>query len=106
MIEIISGSSYIELKKSINHLDSNSPFLDINFFIALEKSKSIGENTGWISFPIIAKNNNEIIYIDTDSIILNELNQDVKKLIDELELPYKIVDVDYFYLIAKKMINQ
>ena len=61
MIEIISGSSYSELNKSINHLDTNSPFLDINFFIALEKSKSIGENTGWISFPIIAKNNNEII---------------------------------------------
>jgi len=51
---------------------------------------------------LLYKNNNEIIYIDTDSIILNELNQDVKKLIDELELPYKIVDVDYFYLIAKK----
>jgi len=61
MIEIITGSSYIELKKSINHLGTNSPLLDINFFQALEKSKSIGENTGWISFPIIAKNNNEII---------------------------------------------
>ena len=61
MIEIISGSSYSELNKSINQLDTNSPFLDINFFIALEKSKSIGKNTGWISFPIIAKNNNDII---------------------------------------------
>ena len=58
MIEIISGSSYSELKKLITHLDTNSPFLDINFFIALEKSKSIGDNTGWISFPIVAKNNN------------------------------------------------
>ena len=55
MIEIISGSSYSELKKLISHLDTNSPFLDINFFISLEKSKSIGENTGWVSFPIVAK---------------------------------------------------
>ena len=61
MIEIISGSSYSELKTSIAHLDSNSPFLNIKFFLALEKSKSIGENTGWISFPILAKNNNEIV---------------------------------------------
>ena len=61
MIEIISGSSYSELKKSISHLDTKSPFLDINFFKALEKSKSIGENTGWISFPLIARSNNEII---------------------------------------------
>mgnify|MGYP006076389121 FL=1 len=61
MIEIISGSSYIELNQSISQLDTNSPFLNINFFTALEKSKSIGEGTGWISFPIIAKNNNEII---------------------------------------------
>ena len=61
MIEIISGSSYSELKKSISHLDTNSPFLNINFFKALEESKSIGENTGWVSFPIVAKNNNKIV---------------------------------------------
>ena len=61
MIEIISGSSYIELNKSIEKLDTNSPFLNINFFKALEKSKSIGKDTGWISFPIIAKENNIII---------------------------------------------
>ena len=61
MIEIITGSSYSELKKSISHIDTNSPFLNINFFKALEESKSIGENTGWISFPIIAKNNNNIV---------------------------------------------
>ncbi|MDC0127031.1 GNAT family N-acetyltransferase [Methylophilaceae bacterium] len=61
MIEIISGSSYSELKSSISHLDRNSPFLNINFFAALEKSKSIGQNTGWVSFPIFAKKNNEII---------------------------------------------
>mgnify|MGYP000906264604 FL=1 len=51
---------------------------------------------------LLHKNNNEIIYIDTDCIILNELSQDVKNLIDELGLPYKTVDLDYFYLIAKK----
>ena len=61
MIEIISGSSYSELQKSISHLDTNSPFLNINFFKALEESKSIGEKTGWVSFPIVAKKNNEII---------------------------------------------
>ena len=61
MIEIISGSSYSELNKSISHLDITSPFLNINFFKALEKSNSIGENTGWISFPIIAKKNNQIV---------------------------------------------
>ena len=61
MIEIISGSSYSELKTTINSFNIDSPFLDINFFQALEKSKSIGENTGWISFPIIAKSNNEIV---------------------------------------------
>ena len=61
MIEIISGSSYSELQESISHLDINSPLLNINFFKALEESKSIGENTGWISFPIVAKKNNKII---------------------------------------------
>jgi predicted N-acyltransferase len=61
MIEIISGSSYNELNQSISHLDINSPFLNIDFFKALEKSKSIGKNTGWISFPIVAKKNNQII---------------------------------------------
>ena len=61
MIEIISGSSYSELNQSIEQFDTNSPFLSINFFEALEKSNSVGENTGWISFPIIAKKNNEII---------------------------------------------
>jgi len=61
MIEIISGSSYNELNQSISHLDTNSPFLNIDFFKALEKSKSIGKNTGWISFPIVAKKNNQII---------------------------------------------
>ena len=55
MIEIISGSSYSELNQSIEQFDTNSPFLSINFFEALEKSNSVGENTGWISFPIIAK---------------------------------------------------
>jgi len=61
MIEIISCSSYRELNKSITNFDTNSPFLNLKFFEALEKSKSIGEDTGWISFPIIAKKNNEII---------------------------------------------
>jgi len=61
MIEIISGSSYNELNQSISHLDTNSPFLNIDFFKALEKSKSIGKNTGWIPFPIVAKKNNQII---------------------------------------------
>ena len=61
MIEIISGSSYIELNQSIDQFKSNSPFLDIKFIQAMEKSKSIGENTGWISFPLIAKRNNKIV---------------------------------------------
>jgi len=61
MIEIISCSSYEELNKSITNFDTNSPFLNLKFFEALEKSKSIGKNTGWVSFPIIAKKNNEII---------------------------------------------
>ena len=61
MIEIISGSSYSELNNSIDSFNVSSPFLDISFFQALEKSKSVGEDTGWISFPIIAKSNNEIV---------------------------------------------
>jgi len=61
MIEIISGSSYSELNQSIDQLKSNSPFLDIKFIQAMEESKSIGENTGWISFPLIAKRNDEIV---------------------------------------------
>ena len=61
MIEIISGSSYSELNQSIDQFKSNSPFLDIKFIQAMEKSKSIGENTGWISFPLIAKKNNKIV---------------------------------------------
>ena len=61
MIEIISGSSYSELNESIDQVKSNSPFLDIKFIQAMEKSKSIGKNTGWISFPLIAKKNNKIV---------------------------------------------
>ena len=61
MIEIISGSSYSELNKTTDQFEKNSPFLDINFFEALEKSESIGGNTGWVSFPIIAKKNNVIV---------------------------------------------
>ena len=61
MIEIISSSSYSELNQSIDKFKSTSPFLDINLFIALEKSKSIGEKTGWISFPLFAKKNSEVV---------------------------------------------
>ncbi|MDG2252159.1 MAG: GNAT family N-acetyltransferase [Methylophilaceae bacterium] len=61
MIEIVSSNTFHSL--SLPNVDnmSHNPFLDIKFFLALEDSNSIGKDTGWIAFPIVAKNNNETV---------------------------------------------
>jgi len=51
---------------------------------------------------LLYNHNNNIIYIDTDSIILSELTEDIKKTIDGLNLTYEVVNVNHFYLTAKK----
>ena len=54
MLEVFSSSTFIGLDFSPNEFTDNS-FLSNEFFLALEKSKSIGKGTGWITFPIIVK---------------------------------------------------
>jgi len=61
MIEITSYPSYTQLKKSLTNLLIESPFLDLCFFEALEASKSIGGETGWRSFPIVATKEAEVV---------------------------------------------
>ena len=61
MIEIISSNTFHNLSLATDGLISNNPFFDLKFFLVLEDSKSIGKGTGWISFPILAKENDLIV---------------------------------------------
>ena len=61
MIEIFSSNSFHNLTLPNGELMPYNPFLDLKFLLALEDSNSIGKGTGWIAFPIIAKNNNNIV---------------------------------------------
>jgi len=61
MIEIASSNTFHNITLPDVDKMSHNPFLDLKFLLALEDSNSIGKDTGWIAFPIIAKNNNETV---------------------------------------------
>ena len=61
MLEIFSSNTFHNITLPNVENKQNNPFLDLNFFLALEDSNSIGKGTGWIAFPIIAKDNNETL---------------------------------------------
>lgn len=60
MVEVFSSTSFVGLDFSSNKFTDNA-FLSNEFFLALEKSKSIGKDTGWIPFPIIAKEDGVVV---------------------------------------------
>ena len=60
MLEVFSSSTFVGLDYSLNEFTENS-FLSNEFFLALEKSKSIGKGTGWIPFPIIVKEGGVVV---------------------------------------------
>ena len=60
MVEVFSSTSFVGLDFSSNKFTDNA-FLSNEFFLALEKSKSIGKDTGWIPFPIIAKEDGGVV---------------------------------------------
>ena len=61
MLEIFSSNTFHNITLPNVENSQHNPFLDLKFLLALEDSKSIGKNTGWIAFPIIAKNNNKTV---------------------------------------------
>ncbi len=61
MIEIVSSNTFHNISLTFDNGSPKNSFLDIKFLLALEDSGSIGKDTGWIPFPIIAKKNNKII---------------------------------------------
>jgi predicted N-acyltransferase len=61
MIEIVSSNTFHNITLPDVDRMSHNPFLDLKFLLALEDSNSIGKDTGWIAFPIIAKKNNETV---------------------------------------------
>ena len=61
MIEITSNNSFLNLKNELSQLNINSSFLSYAFHSSLETSGSVGKNTGWVPFPIIAKSEGKIV---------------------------------------------
>ncbi|MDC0422905.1 GNAT family N-acetyltransferase [Methylophilaceae bacterium] len=61
MIEIVSSNTFHNITLPIVDNMSHNPFLDLKFLLALEDSNSVGKDTGWIAFPIIAKSNNQTV---------------------------------------------
>ena len=61
MIEITSSNSYTNLKEQLSELNISSTFLSYEFHNTLETSGSVGKNSGWIPFPIIAKSDQKTI---------------------------------------------
>ena len=61
MIEITSNNSFLNLKKELSNLKINSSFLSYEFHSALETSGSVGKNSGWIPFPIVAKSEGKMV---------------------------------------------
>ncbi len=71
----------VEFAESIKNIDedvwnkivnSDYPFLNYSFLLALEETKCVGEGTGWYPFHLLIKENKEIIalmpmYLKTDS---------------------------------------
>ena len=60
MLEVYSSTSFKELDFSSIEFKDNT-FLAKEFFLALEVSGSIGKDSGWIPFPIIAKDNGVVV---------------------------------------------
>ena len=69
---------FIESIKNINEtiwnnlVDSDYPFMQHSFLLSLEESKSVGEGTGWYTFHLVVKEEEDVIalmpmYIKTDS---------------------------------------
>lgn len=52
--------------------------------------------------PIRAYNDPNIIYIDTDMIILKDITPSIKTMIDSLNIPYDIHNIPYYYIKRKK----
>ena len=55
-----------------NLVDSDYPFMQHSFLLSLEESKSVGEGTGWYTFHLVVKEEEDVIalmpmYIKTDS---------------------------------------
>ncbi len=50
---------------------------------------------------LLYKHNDNIIYIDADMIIIEKLDNIIED-IEELDIPYTIKDINYFYLMSKK----
>jgi len=61
MIEITFSNSFSSLRDELSQLKINSSFLSYEFHNALESSGSVGKNSGWIPFPIIAKSEGKIV---------------------------------------------
>ena len=61
MIEITSANSFLTLKNELSELKINSSFLSYGFHSALETSGSVGKNSGWIPFPIVAKSEGKMV---------------------------------------------
>ena len=69
---------FIESMKNIdetiwnNLVDSDYPFMQHSFLLSLEESKCVGEGTGWYTFHLVVKEEEDVIalmpmYIKTDS---------------------------------------
>ena len=69
---------FIESIKNINEttwnnlVDSDYPFMQHSFLLSLEESKCVGEGTGWYTFHLVVKEEEDVIalmpmYIKTDS---------------------------------------
>ena len=61
MIEITSANSFLNLKNELLDLKIDSSFLSWEFHNALETSGSVGKNSGWIPFPIVAKSEGKMV---------------------------------------------
>ena len=61
MIEITSANSFLNLKNELSDLKIDSSFLSWEFHSALETSGSVGKNSGWIPFPIVAKSEGKMV---------------------------------------------
>lgn len=59
-VELVSSLDEIDAQQW-NALTSGTPVLSHEFLSALEHSGSVGQGTGWNSYPLVAKQNNQLI---------------------------------------------
>jgi predicted N-acyltransferase len=59
-VELLSSLDEIDAKQW-NTLTDGAPVLSHEFLSALERSGSVGHGTGWNSFPLVVKQNNQLI---------------------------------------------